>query len=230
MKREQLFEVPLPKSTSTYKPISHKDIYEKTMTVLDKSKIIVSKETMHSNPAGTQLIAYMDIEYPGIKEMGMRLAYRNSYDKTMSVGYVAGANVWVCGNGMMSGELQFKRKHTGSVADDLDATIVKTIEQLEENFLKLVRHSERMKEIELSKRATSELIGRFYIEKDLVTSTQLNIIKGQLKNPEYDAFEDPTLWSLYNHATFAFKEAAPINYLKQHAKLHNFIESEFKLI
>jgi hypothetical protein len=229
MNKEQLFKVPVPMSTSTYKPISHKNIYEQTKSLLDKSGIEVANEYFQTNGKGTQLITTMDIKYPGIEEMGMRLAFRNSYDKTMSVGYVAGANVWICGNGMVSGELKFTRKHTGTVVSDLELTIEETIEQLEENFLKLVRHSKQMKEIELSKRAVSSLVGRFYLEEDLVTSTQLNVIKRQLEEPAYDEFSDPTLWSLYNHATFAFKEATPMNYIKQHAKLHDFIETEFEL-
>jgi len=230
MDKEKLFEIELPLATSTYKPVSHKDMYEQTRDLLDKSGIIIDSEHMKSNEKGTQLITTMDIRHPGVEDIGMRIAYRNSYDKSMSVGYVAGANVWICSNGMMSGELSFKRKHTGSVVKDLKDTIIDTIEQLDDNFIKLYKHSNRMKEIELSKRATSELIGRFYIEEDLVTSTQLNIIKRQLDDPAYSEFSSPTLWSLYNHATYAFKEASPMMYIKQHTKLHDFIESEFELI
>lgn len=230
MTKEELFEVVVPRSTSTYKPISHKNIYEQTTELLDKHGINIDTETFQTNGKGTQLITTMDIYHPGIEEMGMRLAYRNSYDKTMSIGYVAGANVWICGNGMVSGELRFTRKHTGSVVSDLKTTIVETIKQLEDNFLKLVKHSDQMKTIELSTRAISELVGRFYLEEDIVTSTQLNVIKRQLEEPAFSEFSDPTLWSLYNHATYAFKEATPMNYIKQHAKLHNFIETEFELI
>jgi len=230
MEKEELFAVKVPMSTSTYKPVSHRDMYEQTKDLLDKSGIIVANETMQANGAGTQLITTMDIRHPESSEMGMRIAYRNSYNKTMSVGYVAGANVWICSNGMMSGELRFTRKHTGTVVSDLKDTITNTIEQLEKNFLKLHRHSERMKEIDLSTRDVSELVGRFYLEEDIITSTQLNVIKRQLEEPAYSEFSDPTLWSLYNHATFAFKEAAPMNYIKQHAKLHDFIETEFELI
>ena len=67
--------------------------------------------------------------------MGTRFAFRNSYDKSMSVATVAGANVWICENGLVKGDMQFIRKHTGSVVKELNSIIIKTIEQLEAEFI-----------------------------------------------------------------------------------------------
>jgi hypothetical protein len=159
----------------------------------------------------------------------MRLAFRNSYDKSMSVAFVAGASVWICSNGMISGEIQFMRKHTGSVIQELNERIVSAIDELEQHFDLMISHSERMKSIELKKREAAELVGRMYIEEDLILPTQLSVVKKEIERPTYQDFRDDTLWSLYNHVTYSLKESHPITYIQQHKNLHQFVSDEFEL-
>lgn len=130
---------------------------------------------------------------------------------------------------MLSGELTFMKRHQGNVVIELQTAIIDSINSLEDNFNKLVYHSQQMQLIDLSTKEVAELVGRMYIEENVITSTQLNIVKRELEKPSYEDFKEDTLWSLYNHCTHSFKEATPMNYLKQHLNLHNFIEEEFGL-
>ena len=83
-----------------------------------------------------------------------------------------------------------------------------------------------MKEIVVSKRTTAELIGRMFIEEQFIAATQINIIKGQLKNPSFDYGADTdSLWQLYQHTTFAMKEVHPSEWMGNHIKAHNFFKS-----
>ena len=75
----------------------------------------------------------MDITHPQVPHLGMRLAFRNSYDKSMSVAFAAGAVAWVCSNGMISGDVQYVKTY-GSVAEEINTKIVTTIEQLDDHF------------------------------------------------------------------------------------------------
>lgn len=74
---------------------------------------------------------------------------------------------------------------------------------------------------------TKELIKQL---NDLITSTQLGIIKRELNEPTFKDFTDPTVWSLYNHITYSLKEAHPSQYMKQHINVHKFFEEEFSLV
>jgi hypothetical protein len=227
--KEELYRFSVPIATSSYTPVSHKNVIEHLYEQLDKHHMVVSKEQFNVRRYGQQLIGLMDIQYSSDRELGMRLAFRNSYDKSMSVAFVAGAQAWICGNGMINGEFNFMRKHTGSVIHELDIKITDTINQLDAHFLRMVGHANIMKGITIEPRTSAELAGRLFIEKDIITSQQLNIVKKEILKPSYEDFADPTLWSFYNHTTEALKKSHPTTYINQHKSLHEFIVNEFSL-
>lgn len=230
MDKLDLYNVRIPASTDSYSAVSHQNIIEAVYEQLDKRNLQVVNEKYNVAANGDKVIGYFDMNYMGNSEMGMRLAFRNSYDKSMSVAFVAGTQVFICSNGCISGEIQFLRKHTGSVLTELNNKIVTTIEQLEDHFLRTERHSIQMKSIELPKIKAAELYGRMFMVEDIISPTQLSIVKKELNEPTHKVFEEETLWSAYNHVTFALKEAHPLNYINQHVNLHKFVEAEYQLV
>lgn len=228
--RDFLFNIALPEKTESYSPVSHKNILDATYEQLDRHDLRVISEGFNSNRAGTEVIGYLDINHPALETLGMRLAFRNSYDKSMSVAFAAGSVVWICGNGMVSGEIQYIRKHTGGVVQELNEKIVTTINQLGEHFDRMIRHSEQLHNIEMSKRQYAELMGRLFIIDKLVNPTQMNIISREIDTPSFESFQDMNAWSLYNHVTYSLKESHPTTYLQQHTEFHNFMQAEFSLV
>ena len=83
----------------------------------------------------------------------------------------------------------------------------------------------RLKETEITKRLAAELLGRMMIEENIVTPTQLNIIKNELDNPTYVEFKDMTGYNLYQHCTHALKTAHPTFAIKQLVRTHDFLTS-----
>ena len=230
MDKLDLYNVRIPASTDSYSAISHQNIIDAVYEQLDKRNLQVVNEKYNVAANGDKVIGYFDLNYMGNSEMGMRLAFRNSYDKSMSVAFVAGTQVWICENGCISGEIQFLRKHTGSVLGELHNKIITTIEQLEDHFIRTESHSIQMKSIELPKIKAAELYGRMFMVEDIISPTQLSIVKKELNEPTHKVFEEETLWSAYNHVTFALKEAHPLNYINQHVNLHKFVEAEYQLV
>jgi hypothetical protein len=226
--KEELYNIPVPFSTESYSPVSHRNVIEHIYEQLDKHNLTIKDENFITGRYGQQLIGYMNIEHSN-SELGLRLAFRNSYDKSMSVAFVAGSNVWICGNGMISGEFNFLRKHTGMVNKELDGKIITTINQLENHFNLMMRHSTTMKNIEVDSRISAELVGRMFIEDEIINSQQLNIIKKEIKESTFENFRNNSLWSLYNHITYSLKESHPLTYINQHRNLHSFVEKEFNL-
>lgn len=229
MTREELLSVQVPRDTDTYSAVSHRSIIEVMQEELDKHNLISVSEKYNSNSKGTQVIGYMDIRRPDNEDLGMRVAFRNSYDKSMSVAFTAGSVVWICGNGMVSGELQYLRRHTGTVNQELHFKINNTINQLDDHFTTMLQHSEQMKNISLDKDEMAKLLGRMFFQENLITPTQLNIIKKEFEESQFESFREDNLWSLYNHVTFSLKEAHPLTYMRQHKDLHQFVEREFQL-
>jgi hypothetical protein len=79
-----------------------------------------------------------------------------------------------------------------------------------------------MKHVQIDARVTSELVGRMILEKEFIESTQLNIIKRELKNPTHDYGAPQSLWELYQYTTFAMKEVHPTLWMGNHIEAHEF--------
>lgn len=230
MNKLDLYNVRIPVSTESYSAVSHRNIIEAVEEQLDKRNMQIVAEKYNVAANGDKVIGYYDLMYDDDIELGMRLAFRNSYDKSMSVAFIAGSQVIICSNGIVSGELQYVRKHTGSVVDELNSKIITTIEQLEGHFIKMKKHSELMKSIELPKIKAAEMYGRMFMIDDIINPTQLSIVKRELNESSYEPFKEETLWSAYNHVTHALKESHPLTYINQHVNLHRFVEAEYQLV
>lgn len=60
-----------------------------------------------------------------------------------------------------------------------------------------------------------ETLGRLYYEYNYLSSTQLNIIKGQFEKPSYDYKVHPrSLWAFYQHVTYALTFETAGDYLE----------------
>ena len=79
-----------------------------------------------------------------------------------------------------------------------------------------------MKQIELTKRSSAELVGRMFLEEEIIQSTQMCIIKREMDNPSFDYGAPGSMWELYNHTTLAMKELHPSLWMNQHMKAHSF--------
>jgi len=228
MTEQELFSVPVPAATKSYAPVPHKDIVETAQEVLDKYSASLAGRTYRTNEKGTQVIGLLDLAKK-TQDFGYRLTFQNSYDKSMAVGFTASVQVLVCSNGMMIDVVThgFRRKHTGSVREELKVYIHDCLKDLGPLMRRATEDAEKMRQVELDRTASAELAGRLFIEQEIVTATQLSIIKRELEEPTYDAFQEPNLWSFYNYVTHALKRAHPTEYVERHRKLHDFIGATY---
>jgi hypothetical protein len=222
----ELLEIPIPLSTSSYTPISHKEIIETIKEQLDIKGFKIKTSNYKANNAGTKLIGYYGIEHTD-SELGLMMAFRNSYDKTMSAGLAIGGQVWICENGMIAGDVSLIRKHTGIANKIINNTIVSSIDKFEKSFESIIKDRNTMKDIEITKKTCSELLGRMYVEEQMITSAQLDIIKDGIYNSVN--FKGDSAWDFYNNVTESLKISTVNNYLKDHINVHNFITKELAI-
>lgn len=93
--RQNLILKTVPPKTDSYSPVPNKEVFDVIDEELYKRGLLVKNESFITDRNCNKLIGYFDIEHPDSKEIGMRLAFRNSYDKSMSAAFVAGNNVWI---------------------------------------------------------------------------------------------------------------------------------------
>ena len=230
---EDIVNAPVPAKTDSYSPVKHMDVVNAIQEMLDKKDITIKDANWWSNKGGNQMIGKFNLDFGGDPEMGGMLAFKNSYDKSMALGFAGGGNVFICANGVVNGEIVLIRRHTGSIVDEVNDKIVESIETLDVRFEELVSHREKMKEVELTPTQNAEMLGRMYFEEELLNSTQLNTVKRIWNNmaeyKEYDQFQEGNAWCTYNHITEALKKSQAFNYLENHQGVHDFFAKEFSL-
>jgi hypothetical protein len=232
--RQYLENASLPNHADSYTVISHKFVIDNTLKLLNKSGFTVTKEIYRANTGGNvaQAIYHIrpttsDSTIINESELGMMFAWTNSYDKSIRFQCSIGAYVNVCTNGMVCGEMNFARKHTGSADLEIISQISNQIKNAEQTFKRIIADKNNLKNVELSKKEQAELIGRLYYEKDLLEPSQLTVIKTEMEKASYNYnVNQENGWAFYNHVTHALKKTHPRNWLANTKEFHDFITVE----
>lgn len=225
---ELIRKVPLPQHGKSYTVIPHGHIIDQTRARLAKAGLHVTRELYRASADGEMAKGIYHLNDKD-SEMSMMFAWSNSYNKKMRFKCAIGARVIVCDNGMVSGDLaSFNRKHTGSALTDVDYTIDFQISHADQYFKNLVTDREMLKNVVLSKSDQGAVVGQLFASMDILTLTQLGIVKREMDKPSHKYNSDEnSAWSLYNHITMALKESHPLNYLKDHQDVHNYFVDQF---
>ena len=226
--KDYLVAAPLPKHGKTYTVIPHKDVIDVTKTLLDKSGFIITKELYRANMDAKVAQGVYHLASNEDEEMGMMFAWTNSYDKSTRFQCAVGAFVNVCSNGMLCGDMaNYARKHTGKADHDIHTQISSQIKSANKYYTKLINDKNEMRKLFLPKKSQAELVGRLFLDEEIIDASQVSIIKAEMKDPSYNYNADlNNAWTFYNHVTHAFKKSHPRTWMSDQVKFHEFMTAE----
>ncbi len=225
--KQQLINAMVPVQTRTYKPITHEQLIDLTLNSIYGAGFTLDSESYKSAREGEVANGLFRLRNVADKEMQIQIAFQNSYDKSLSLKFAIGTRVFICSNGQVRGDFgAFKKKHQGEIQDFTPKAITEYIKNSGEIFTQMQKEREEMKKIELSDKTRAELIGRMFINEEFITSTQLNIIKNQLKHPEFDYKCPNSLYELYQFTTQGMKDIHPTLWMQNHIEAHKFFTNE----
>lgn len=219
--REQLDLIPLPEESDTYKPVSHYHLANKLLTISQvvlKDYLIVGEHYGLAR-SGNQMFSYFKFQKEA-GDMALSLAFRNSYDRSMSIGLAVGASVFVCDNLALQGEIVVMKKHTKNVWLALENTCIQTLYRSQDCFARIVEDAAMMKQRELDDPEAFKIMGLLY-GRDIISPRQLTVVKDEWLRPSHDEFRPRNLWSLYNACTEALKSCPPLSVMERHVQLHH---------
>ena len=230
--KQLLINSPVPLETRTYKPVQHERLMDLTLEGIHQAGFILDKELYSSAKDGQVAHGRFSISNVADTEMQLQIMWQNSYNKTLKLEFSIGAMVLVCSNGMISFRAMnaFKKKHMGEIQTLAPQRIGEYIKQAGEIFSTLQYDRDKMKQVEIDKRVTAELIGRMFIEEQFIESTQLNIVKRELDKPTHDYNSSGSLWELYNYTTFAIGGIHPTRWMEDHMAAHKFFTEASELM
>ena len=227
---------PLPNHGKSYTVVSHKEVIENTKKLLEDSGFTIRRELYRAN-MNAQVAQGVYHIYPSRSiddnivnenELGMMFAWTNSYDRSKRFQCAIGAYVMVCSNGMMCGDMMnFKRKHIGSAGHDIVMQLSNQIKNGEKHYTRILNDRDSLKNVTLTNREQSELLGRLFADDEIITSSQVSIIKKEMKKPSfnYDCLDD-NAWAFYNHVTHSLKVSPPRDWMQDSQNFHDFMMNE----
>ena len=217
---DDLKEIPIPKETSSYKPVTHHELADKLKTMtLDLMPEYAHAQSQYGVTREGQKLFGLHTFQNGDQELGFSVGFRNSYDRSLSVAVALGAQVFVCDNLMLTGDLTVLRKHTSNVMTDIDGLALSAIYRSRSAFNQIKADAETMKGIPMSDDEAYRMLGLVY-GRGIITPRQIPVVKSEWETPSHDAFEDRNLWSFYNAVTESLKSSPPQSIMERHLAIH----------
>ena len=225
---QQIMEAILPARTKSYTPIAHSSIIGKIENMCEENSLSIVDRSYQTSADYQQVTGKYTLNLKD-DTMGCMIAFQNSYNKTMSVKFAIGASVFICSNGMVTGEHTIKRKHTGESDFELDNFITEAIDLSKSKFEDTIIMRDQMRTIDLSDNVMHGLIGEMFMYDNILRTEQITFLSNEYNNPTYDhGVEKNNLWNIYNLFTDSIeRKSHPSLYFKQHQKVTETIHDKF---
>jgi hypothetical protein len=226
---QHIRQTALPQHGKTYTVIPHGHVIDATKKELVASGFQVKTELYKCSMDGQIAQGIYHLDFGNDPDMGLMFAWSNSYNKSMRFKCAVGGHVFVCMNGVVRGDMgSFVRKHTGSALYDAEISIQEQIGNAKQYFNRLVEDKTLLKNIHLTTKEKGTILGRLFAEQEILTLTQVGIVKRELNKPshQYNCHPD-SAWAMYNHITLALKESHPSSFLQDHEHVHDFFINEY---
>ena len=229
--KERIINVPAVETTRTYKCVEHEKLIDLTLNGILQSGFELDKEEYSASQDGLIANGKYTIRNIADNEMQIQIGWQNSYNKRISLKWAIGTRIFICQNGCVSGNYgHFKRKHVGDVQEYTPRYITEYIKTSEDVFIQMQKDRDVLKNIEIDRHTTAQLLGEMYFENDFIQSTQLNIIKRELDAPTHDYGSKGSMWELYNFCTFSMKDIHPTLWMDSHIDAHKFFTSQAGIV
>jgi hypothetical protein len=225
-----LRSVTLPNHGGKYAVVPHGTVIDEARKQLAANGFQIERELYKSSKDGQIAQGVYHLKNSNDTDMGLMFAWSNSYNKQMKFKCAIGAQVFICMNGVVSGDMaSYNRKHMGnSTLQDVFNSINEQVSKAHEFFARLVADKNLLKNITLSPRDKGSILGELFANDEILTLTQVGIVKRELDNPTHNYNVSPdSAWAMYNYITYALKESHPGHYIDDHRNVHNYFVNKY---
>ena len=204
--RQTLEAVPVPGRTDTWVPIRHTLVLDTVIDALEKQGLKVAGMEHALSRSG--------MRYFGVLQTSTRMAsgevvlvigVRNSMDKSMSAGFCAGEQVFVCDNLAFAAEYSFLRKHTPLIMEHLPRIAIEGVAKLEHYIEGAEARIKRMKDWEFDDLNAHDMVIKA-ADRGCITYTEIRHTLDAWRAPSHPEFEPRTAWSLLNSFTEVMRD------------------------
>lgn len=219
--REQMKSLPLPEVTRTYKPVAHWEIVDAISETLNFRNFQITREEFAATQNGEKCFGVIQINHQ-ILGCELAIGFRNSTDKTMKLGLVAGYRVFVCDNLAFNGEFHpVLAKHSNSL--NLIDLISVGVDRIQRHFLPMEDQIRHWQEEEINDAYARERIYKAFVETGIKNMPRHLLWQVHDNYFNSNEFPERTYWSLSNAFTSALKELEPVKRYQLSAGVGQFL-------
>jgi hypothetical protein len=227
--RADLASAPVPDPTSSYHPVPYGRFVEEVELHVPRFGLHVQSSSFGLAREGSQMFGVLTCTNGNnASDYALAIGLRNSYDRSLSVGLVAGTRVFCCDNLAFSGEVAMARKHTANVFRDLPNLIYRMLSQVTVLKSRTDEEIAGMKVLPMSpERAHHVMVSA--IRSGITPASRLPKILEAWDEPKHQEFEPRTAWSLFNAFTEVLKAGSPRQQMEGSLRLASLFRREVAL-
>ena len=203
--RTELGLVLTPVATDTWQPIPHSAFLESIEETLPSHNLTVVNEAHALTHDGGRYFGLLQVQnWHNNPDYSWVLGLRNSHDKTLPAGLVAGSSVFVCDNLAFSGEIEVSRKHTSMILRDLPTLVKDALGRLVHKWFDQDRRIERYKAWHMDNTRAHDLTIRA-LDAGAITTRMIPDVLEEWRHPRHTDFGERNAWSWFNACTEVLK-------------------------
>lgn len=221
--RTELAEFSVPEATATFQPVPHSTLIDALEEALHFRHIAIVRDEYAVSPDGMRMFGLLELnaEFEGVR---FAIGLRNSNDKSMRLGMVAGFRCFVCDNMAFEGDFKpLLAKHTKNF--ELIESVSLGVDRIQRGFEPLRSSIRAMREHWLEEDDARLIIYRAFMEQRFPMKLMKRVHRDFFVSPTHEEFRETTMWSLLNTFTGAFKELKPIRQYEATAKLGKYLRT-----
>ena len=220
---DELKNITPPEATPTYTPLSHFDLSRSLKTISQDmlTGYELVSERFELAQSDSQLFGVLSFKADN-SEMELAVGFRNSTNKSLSVGMCIGSQVIVCSNLMFSaigGGITVLKKHSKNLLQGLEETTITTLYKAKFTFQQLIQDADLMRAITMTDDQAFQQLGRLY-GHGILSPRQMPIALDSWLKPPHPEFQPRTLYSLYQAVTESLKSSPPMNAMEMYIQAH----------
>lgn len=220
---EEVLSIEPVEGTKTWKPVSHREVIIPLRNALNDAGLRIVSKTYSLNATGHKMFGIWQLDNVD-GEMAYALGVRNSMDKSMALGIVAGTKVFVCDNLAFDGEFIRFRKHTKGIVDELEDLCIEAVKNVTVRLRNFAVWHRRLITYVLRRRQAEILTFRA-MERGVMTPSQFRAFYG-LYFEEGAKYHRPDLYHWHEAVTELNRAKNPFRLFARNKRL-NQVCNEF---
>jgi len=227
--KADLASVAVPEPTGSYHPVPYSRFVEEMELHVPRFGLTVQSRQFALAREGNQMFGVLTCTNGhNAGDYALAIGLRNSYDRSLSVGLVAGTRVFCCDNLAFSGEVAMRRKHTTNVFRDLPDLIYRMLSQVTVLKARTDEEIAGMKALPLAPERAHHIMVEA-IQAGVTPASRLPKVIEAWESPTHKEFQPRTAWSLFNAFTEVQKESCPRAQIEGSLRLTSLIRRELSL-